>query len=124
MNFRKSSERGGVISNPKIFIANFGLLNRVFFGIKMIQRGIFRVCFFFNNLKRNLKKKKKKEEENEKEFELEEKDDVDNGDKEEEGGKEEEADEAQDGGRPPFCNCNQFTCECSPHSCNDIFAES
>ena len=65
-----------------------------------------------------------KEEENEKEFELEEKDDVDNGDKEEEGGKEEEADEAQDGGRPPFCNCNQFTCECSPHSCNDIFAES
>ena len=27
-----------------------------FFGIKMIQRGIFRVCFF-NNLKRNLKKK-------------------------------------------------------------------
>ena len=76
------------------------------------------------------------EEENEKELELEEKDDVDNGDKEEEGGKEEEADEAQDDegqpydelvglNRPPFCNCNQFTCECSPlDSCDDIFADS
>ena len=60
--------------------------------------------------------------------------------KEEEGGKEEEADEAQDGeghdegqpydelvglNRPPFCNCNQFTCECSPlDSRDDIFADS
>ena len=71
------------------------------------------------------------EEENEKELELEEKDDVDNGDKEEEGGKEEEADEGQPYdelvglNRPPFCNCNQFTCECSPlDSCDDIFADS
>ena len=52
------------------------------------------------------------------------------------GGKEEEADEAQDDegqpydelvglNRPPFCNCNQFTCECSPlDSCDDIFADS
>ena len=58
-------------------------------------------------------------------------DDVDNGDKEEEGGKEEEADEGQPYdelvglNRPPFCNCNQFTCECSPlDSCDDIFADS
>ena len=29
MNFRKSSERGGVIFNPKIYIAKFGPLNRV-----------------------------------------------------------------------------------------------
>ena len=69
-------------------------------------------------------------------MESEEKDDVDNGEKEEEGGKEEEADEAQDDegqpydelvglNRPPFCNCNQFTCECSPlDSCDDIFADS
>ena len=30
MNFRKSSERGGVIFNPKIYIAKFGPLNRAF----------------------------------------------------------------------------------------------
>ena len=30
MNFRKSSKRGGVISNPKIYIADFGLLNGAF----------------------------------------------------------------------------------------------
>ena len=61
---------------------------------------------------------------------------VDNGDKEEEG------DETQDGeghdegeaydklvgvNRPPFCNCNEFTCECSAPSLDsgdDIFADS
>ena len=82
------------------------------------------------------------EEEDEKELEIEENDDVDNGDKEEEGGKEEEGDETQDGeghdegeaydklvgvNRPPFCNCNEFTCECSAPSLDsgdDIFADS
>ena len=32
MNFRKSSRGGGVIFNPKIYIADFGPLKRALFG--------------------------------------------------------------------------------------------
>ena len=48
MFFRKSSKgRGGVISNPKIYFADFGLLNRAFWAWKWYKRVIwgFRVCF-------------------------------------------------------------------------------
>ena len=40
MNFRKSFKRGGVISNPKIYIADFGLLNRAFWAWKWYKRVI------------------------------------------------------------------------------------
>ena len=38
MNFRKSSERGGVIFNPKIYIAKFGPLNRAFSAWKWYKK--------------------------------------------------------------------------------------
>ena len=38
MNFRKSSKGGGVISNPKIYIADFGPLNRAFSAWKWYKR--------------------------------------------------------------------------------------
>ena len=56
MNFRKSSEGGGGHFQSKNLYCKIWTFEQGFFGIKMIQRGIFRVCFF-NNLKRNLKKK-------------------------------------------------------------------
>ena len=45
MNFQKIPKGGGgVIFNAKIYIAKFGPLNRAFFSMKMIQKGLFRVC--------------------------------------------------------------------------------
>ena len=54
--FGKVPNGGGGHFQSKNFCCKFWTFEQGFFGIKMIQRGIFRVCFF-NNLKRNLKKK-------------------------------------------------------------------
>ena len=45
MNFRKSSEGGGGHFQSKNFYCKFWTFEQGFFGIKMIKRGIFRVCF-------------------------------------------------------------------------------
>ena len=54
--FSEKFQRSGSQFQSKNFYCKFWTFEQGFFGIKMIQRGIFRVCFF-NNLKRNLKKK-------------------------------------------------------------------
>ena len=54
----KFQKGGGVISNPKIYIADFGLLNRAFWAWKWYKRVIsgFRVCFFNNCIEKNQNK--------------------------------------------------------------------
>ena len=53
MNFWKSSKGGGggIIFNPKIYVADFGNFKQGFLSIKLIKRRVisgFRVCFFNN----------------------------------------------------------------------------
>jgi len=51
MNFWKSAKGGGVIFNPKIYIADFGNFKRGFLSIELIKRRViseFRGCFFNN----------------------------------------------------------------------------
>ena len=48
MNFWKSSKKGGVIFNPKIYLADFGNFKQAFLSMKLIKRRVisgFRVCF-------------------------------------------------------------------------------
>ena len=40
MNFRKSSNRGGVIFNPKVCVAYFGNFKQGFYSMKLIQKGM------------------------------------------------------------------------------------
>ena len=50
-NFRKTSKGGGVIFNPKIYIADFGSLKQGFLSMKLIQKSNFRVQgMFFQQL--------------------------------------------------------------------------
>ena len=51
MNFWKSAKGGGVIFNPKNYIADFGNFKHGFLIMKMIQNSNFRIqgMFFFNN---------------------------------------------------------------------------
>ena len=47
MNFWKSVKGGGVIFNPKVYIADFGNFKQGFLSMKMIKRRVisgFRVC--------------------------------------------------------------------------------
>ena len=52
MNFLNSAKGGGgVIFNPRIYIADFGNFKQGFLSVKLIKRRIilgFRVCFFNN----------------------------------------------------------------------------
>ena len=50
INFRKSSKGGGVIFNPKIYVADFGNFKQGFLSMKMIKRRVisgFRVFQVF-----------------------------------------------------------------------------
>ena len=56
--FGKFPRGGGVIFNPKIYIADFGNLKRAFLSMKLIQKSNFRIqgMFFSNMILRKLRK--------------------------------------------------------------------
>ena len=58
MNFRKSAKGGGVIFNPKIYVADFGNFKRGFLIMKLKKIVIsgFRVYFFNNCIEKNQNK--------------------------------------------------------------------
>ena len=56
MNFWKRAKGGGVIFNPKIYIADFGNVKQAFLSMKLIQKSNFRVCFFNNCIEKNQNK--------------------------------------------------------------------
>ena len=54
--FSEKFQRGGVIFNPKIYVADFGNFKQGFLSMKLIQKSNFRVQgMFFNNCMRKIK---------------------------------------------------------------------
>ena len=49
MNFQKSAKGGGVIFNPKIYIADFGNFKRGFLSMKFVKRKVISGYVFFIN---------------------------------------------------------------------------